>query len=82
MRICLPIAYWRYIAAGVSDARVPDDGASDDITGGVVSSDAALSGPWVAYKPVVLILASTLGFYNLPEWAGSHLAPRLGLQYA
>jgi len=45
-------------------------GASDDITGGVVSSDAALSGLWVAYKPVVLILASTLGPYNLPEWAG------------
>lgn len=38
---------------------------------GVVSSDAALSGPWVAYKPVVRMLAATTGFHNLPEWAGS-----------
>ena len=48
-------------------------GASDDITGGVVSSDAALSGSWVAYKPVVLKLLSTVGFYKLPEWAGRRI---------
>lgn len=47
-----------------------EQGASDDTTGGVVSSDAALPGSGVASKPVVANLASTIGFYNLPEWAG------------
>lgn len=50
-------------------------GASDDTTGGVVSSDAALSGLGVASKPVVWILAATLGFYNLPEWAAAGPPP-------
>jgi len=43
------------------------------LLGALVSSDAALSGSWVAYKPVVLKLPSTVGFYKLPEWAGSRI---------
>jgi len=56
-------------------ARCDHEGASDDTTGGVVSSDAALPGSGVASKPVVLSLASTIGFYNLPEWAGRVATP-------
>ncbi|WP_267551058.1 hypothetical protein [Rhizobium rhizogenes] len=44
--------------------------ASDETTGGVVSSDAVLSGSGVASKPVAMRLTSTVGVYNLPEWAG------------
>ena len=63
--------FGRFATVPLSDRSC--GGASDDITGGVVSSDAALSGSWVAYKPVVLKLPSTVGFYKLPEWAGSRI---------
>ena len=49
--------------------------ASDDTTGGVVSPDAVLSGSGVASKPVAMNLTATVGFYKLPEWAGTGVAP-------
>jgi len=44
-------------------------GASDD-KGWGQSSDAALPGPRVAFRPVIRILASTVGLDELPDWIG------------
>jgi len=61
--------------ASALTANGDNAGASDDITGGVISSDAVLSGSGVASKPVAINLASTVGVYNLPEWAGWERKP-------